>query len=136
MLFRSYRGVRGERRVVFIHPQDLKDIGMKAGQWVDIQSVHPDGQSRRAERFVLVAYDIPRGCLASYFPETNALVPLSSVAIGAGTPTSKSIPVLLSLRPQDAPLAQASADRIRVWVQGTEQRAVPSGNWLGIWGKN
>jgi molybdopterin-dependent oxidoreductase alpha subunit len=104
-----YRGVRGERRVVFIHPQDLKDIGMKAGQWVDIQSVHPDGQNRRAERFVLVAYDIPRGCLASYFPETNALVPLTSVAIGAGTPTSKSIPVLLSLRPQDAPLAQASA---------------------------
>lgn len=29
-------------------------------------------------------------------PETNPLVPLDSVAQGAGTPTSKSIPVLLS----------------------------------------
>ena len=45
--------------------------------------------------FTLVEYDIPRGCLASYFPETNALVPLDSVAERAGTPTSKSIPVRL-----------------------------------------
>ena len=44
---------------------------------------------------MLVAYDIPRGCVAAYYPETNALVPLDSVADGAGTPTSKSIPVLL-----------------------------------------
>jgi hypothetical protein len=42
-----------------------------------------------------VEYDIPRGCLGAYYPETNPLVPLSSVADGAGTPTSKSIPVLL-----------------------------------------
>ena len=45
--------------------------------------------------FLLVEYDIPRGCLGAYYPETNPLVPLSSVADGAGTPTSKSIPVLL-----------------------------------------
>jgi hypothetical protein len=43
-----------------------------------------------------VEYDIPRGCLGAYYPETNPLVPLSSVADGAGTPTSKSIPVLLT----------------------------------------
>ena len=40
-------------------------------------------------------YDIPAGCIASYYPETNPLVPLRSVALGAGTPTSKSIPVRL-----------------------------------------
>lgn len=102
-----YRGVWGHRRVVFIHREDLKAIGMKAGDWVDITSLWSDGQQRRAEKFVLIEYDIPRGCLASYFPETNALVPLHSVAVGAGTPTSKSIPVVLSLRPQDPPLAQA-----------------------------
>ena len=50
---------------------------------------------RRADRFRLVSYDIPRGCMAAYYPETNPLVPLSSYADGAGTPTSKSIPVLL-----------------------------------------
>ncbi|MNR59643.1 putative oxidoreductase [compost metagenome] len=54
-----------------------------------------DGQERRADRFKLVAYDIPRGNLAAYYPETNPLVPLSAVADTAGTPTSKSIPVLL-----------------------------------------
>ncbi|SEL84553.1 oxidoreductase alpha (molybdopterin) subunit [Roseateles sp. YR242] len=104
-----YRGVWGHRRVVFIHREDLKAIGMKAGEWVDITSVYSDGEERRAEKFVLIEYDIPRGCLASYFPETNGLVPLSSVSIGAGTPTSKSIPVVLTLRPQDAPIPQDQA---------------------------
>lgn len=104
-----YRGVWGHRRVVFIHPEDLKAIGMKAGEWVDITSVFSDGQERRAEKFVLIEYDIPRGCLASYFPETNSLVPLTSVSIGAGTPTSKSIPVVLTLRPQDTPIPQDQA---------------------------
>ena len=92
-----YRGVFGLRRVVFINQEDLSMLGMKNGQYVDITSVWDDDVVRRAERFVLVRYDIPRGCLGSYFPETNGLVPLHSTADGAGTPTSKSIPVLLSL---------------------------------------
>ncbi len=96
-----YRGVYGHRRVVFIHADDLRDLGMKAGDWVDITSLYVgetggEVQQRRAERFLLVAYDIPRGCLASYYPETNALVPLESFSISARTPTSKSIPVMLS----------------------------------------
>jgi molybdopterin-dependent oxidoreductase alpha subunit len=91
-----YRGVYGHRRVVFINAEDLKQIGMKAGDWVDITSLYEDGEERRADRFLLVEYDIPRGCLASYYPETNPLVPLSSFAITARTPTSKSIPVKLS----------------------------------------
>lgn len=91
-----YRGVHGHRRVVFINADDLRQLGMKAGDWVDLTSVYADGAERRAERFLLVEYDIPRGCIASYYPETNPLVPLDSFAIGARTPTSKSIPVLLT----------------------------------------
>ncbi|GKT21737.1 FdhF/YdeP family oxidoreductase [Acidovorax sp. SUPP3334] len=90
-----YRGVFGQRRVVFIHPEDIRALGMKEGDWVDIHTVWTDGQERRADRFKLVGYDIPRGDLAAYYPETNPLVPLSSVALNAGTPTSKSIPVVL-----------------------------------------
>ncbi len=90
-----YRGVYGQRRVVFIHAQDIRALGMKDGDWVDIHTVWSDDQPRSAERFRLVAYDIPRGNLAAYYPETNPLVPLSAVADAAGTPTSKSIPVLL-----------------------------------------
>jgi hypothetical protein len=67
--------------------------------------VWDDDVTRRAERFLLVEYDIPRGCLGAYFPETNGLVPLHSTADGAGTPTSKSIPVLLQLSAQQSAAA-------------------------------
>ncbi|WP_296002011.1 FdhF/YdeP family oxidoreductase [Rugamonas sp.] len=90
-----YRGVFGMRRVVFANRDDLAMLGMRAGEWVDIVSVWDDDVERRADGFMLVEYDIPRGCLGAYYPETNPLVPLASVADGAGTPTSKSIPVLL-----------------------------------------
>ena len=81
--------------MVFIHAEDIRELGMKDGDWVDIQTLWSDGQERRADRFKLVAYDIPRGNLAAYYPETNPLVPLTAVADVAGTPTSKSIPVVL-----------------------------------------
>jgi len=90
-----YRGVFGQRRVVFINKEDLHTIRMKDGEWVDMVTLSEDGTARRADGFRLVAYDIPRGCLAAYYPETNPLVPLTFVADGAGTPTSKSIPVML-----------------------------------------
>jgi molybdopterin-dependent oxidoreductase alpha subunit len=95
-----YRGVFGHRRVVFINPTDLSLLGMQAGEWVDLTSIWDDGE-RIAKRFLLVAYDIPAGCLASYFPETNALVPLGSFADKARTPASKSVPVVLSRHEED-----------------------------------
>ena len=91
-----YRGVFGQRRVVFINPADIRHLGLRDGEWVDIHTAWTDGVERRADRFKLVAYDIPRGNLAAYYPETNPLVPLASTAIAAGTPTSKSIPVILT----------------------------------------
>jgi molybdopterin-dependent oxidoreductase alpha subunit len=90
-----YRGVFGHRRVCFINRADLARLGLRAGEWVDITSLWQDGE-RVARQFLLVEYDIPVGCLASYFPETNGLVPLSAFADGARTPASKSIPVRLS----------------------------------------
>ncbi|TXI24966.1 MAG: FdhF/YdeP family oxidoreductase [Roseateles sp.] len=90
-----YRGVFGQRRVVFIHREDIRALGLKDGDLVDLRTVWDDDQERQADGFKLVSYDIPRGCLAAYYPETNPLVPLSATAIAAGTPTSKSIPVVL-----------------------------------------
>ena len=90
-----YRGVYGQRRVVFIHADDIRALGLQDGDWVNIRTVWDDGEERRADGFKLVAYDIPRGNLAAYYPETNPLVPLTAVALRAGTPTSKSIPVIL-----------------------------------------
>ncbi|QEO26860.1 FdhF/YdeP family oxidoreductase [Xanthomonas translucens pv. undulosa] len=91
-----YRGVFGERRVLFINAADIADLGLQPGAWVDLESLGEDGVQRHARRFLLVAYNIPRGCLAAYYPETNGLVPLSSFADEARTPTSKSIPVLVT----------------------------------------
>ena len=91
-----YRGVFGERRVLFIHADDIAALGMAAGDRVDLESLCEDGVRRTAPGFLLVPYDIPRGCLAAYYPETNPLVPLSSYADESRTPTSKSIPVVLS----------------------------------------
>jgi molybdopterin-dependent oxidoreductase alpha subunit len=90
-----YRGVLGLRRVCFISAADLARNGWQAGELVDITSVWRDGE-RSVQGFTLVEYDIPDGCLASYFPETNPLVPLGSVAERAGTPTSKAIRVRLA----------------------------------------
>lgn len=89
-----YRGVRGYRRVLFISRADLDGHGWAAGQLVDITCVWHDGE-RRVAGFTLVEHDIPPGCLACYFPEANALVPLDHVAERAGTPASKAIPVRL-----------------------------------------
>ncbi|WP_395823019.1 FdhF/YdeP family oxidoreductase [Collimonas sp.] len=97
-----YRGVFGQRRVVFANLQDIQMLGFAPGDWVDLIGVWEDGIERRADRFLLVEFDIPRGCISSYYPETNPLVPLNSFADKARTPTSKSIPVLLR---RSAPLA-------------------------------
>ncbi len=94
-----YRGIDGERRVCLISRTDLDRLGFTAGDRVDIISVWDDGsgavEERTARGFLLVEYAIPAGCLASYFPETNALVPLGHHAERARTPASKSIPVYL-----------------------------------------
>jgi len=90
-----YRGVYGQREVLFIHPQDLADLGFNDGELVEIETLWNDGIERKVSGFKLVSYDIPRGNLAAYYPETNPLVPLSSFGDQTHTPTSKSIPVAI-----------------------------------------
>ncbi|QGY03356.1 FdhF/YdeP family oxidoreductase [Methylobacterium mesophilicum SR1.6/6] len=93
-----YRGVYGERRVLFAHPDDLAEIRDRLGERVDIVGLHEDGTRRRAEDFRLVPFDMPRGALAGYYPELNVLVPLSTFGEKSDTPTSKSVLVTLQAR--------------------------------------
>ncbi|WP_448330923.1 FdhF/YdeP family oxidoreductase [Streptomyces sp. DSM 41534] len=90
-----YRGIKGSRRVVLVNRGDLADLGLDDGGLVDLVSVWTDGSERRAEGFRVVAYPTPRGSAAAYYPETNVLVPLDSVADISNTPTSKSVIVRL-----------------------------------------
>ena len=85
-----YRGIRNGRRVVLMNKDDMRIAGVKEGQTVDLIS-HFEGEERVARHFVVVPYDIPRRCAATYFPEANVLVPLRSVADKSNTPASKSV---------------------------------------------
>ncbi|HEX7330087.1 MAG TPA: FdhF/YdeP family oxidoreductase [Pyrinomonadaceae bacterium] len=91
-----YRGISEDRHVVFLNEEDIAAMGLHARQVVDLVS-HFEGEERIARRFVVVPYDIPRRCAATYFPEANVLVPVRSVALKSNTPASKS--VVISIRP-------------------------------------
>jgi anaerobic selenocysteine-containing dehydrogenase len=85
-----YRGIGNERRVVFMNPQDMKARGIGPVTPVDLTS-HFEGETRLAEKFLAIPYDIPAGNCAAYFPEANVLVPIGSFADVSLTPTSKSV---------------------------------------------
>ena len=97
-----YRGVKGGRRVVFCHPDDITDAGFADGDRVDLVSEWPlpcgGIEERRAEDFRLVPYPTPRGNAAAYYPETNPLIPLDHVARGSNTPVSKAVTIRLERR--------------------------------------
>ncbi|MBN24642.1 MAG: CbbBc protein [Alteromonadaceae bacterium] len=89
-----YRGVFGERRLVFMNAEDMSRLGLTDNALVDIETVWDDGVERKVSQFRAISYDIPQGNVASYYPETNPLVPFESVGENSATPTSKSIPVV------------------------------------------
>jgi molybdopterin-dependent oxidoreductase alpha subunit len=106
-----YRGIHHGRRVVLMNPEDIAARGLSAGRKVDLVS-HFDGEERVARRFVVVPYDIPRRCAATYFPEANVLVPIRSVAEKSNTPASKS--VVISIRPSADGAAAKNDERAAV----------------------
>ena len=85
-----YRGVLNERRVIFMNPDDIKQQKLKKLDKVDLIS-HFKGKERIARSFLVIPYDIPKQCTATYFPEANVLVPLQSKARISNTPTSKTV---------------------------------------------
>jgi len=91
-----YRGLFRVRRVVMMNEEDMRELGLSTRQHVDITS-HFQGETREAKRFIVVPYNIPRGNVATYFPEANVLVPLHQTAEISHTPVSKS--VLVTLKP-------------------------------------
>lgn len=92
-----YRGIYNERRVVLIHPEDIKLLGLTENEVVDLVS-HYNNVERKAENFIIVPFDIPQGNLASYFPEANVLIPHDQFADISHTPISKSVKVKIVKR--------------------------------------
>ena len=94
-----YRGIHGDRRVVFLNPEDMAQMGLDSKALVDLKSTY-QGIERNVYNFYAVPYPIPRRCAATYFPETNPLIPIEETAFGSNTPASKSIRI--SIHPVEA----------------------------------
>ncbi|NYE60153.1 molybdopterin-dependent oxidoreductase alpha subunit [Duganella sp. 1224] len=90
-----FRGISGGRRVLLVHPADLRRLGLEAGQRVDAVGVADDGVARRVRNLRLVAYDVPAGCVGGYYPECNPLLPLAHHARESKVPAAKSIAIRL-----------------------------------------
>ncbi|MDN7141422.1 FdhF/YdeP family oxidoreductase [Pseudomonas sp. JQ170] len=97
-----YRGVKGQRNVLFANEADIIRLGFHPGQKADIVSLWSDGRERRVKGFTLLAFDIPAGQAAAYYPEVNPLVPLESVGDGSHTPTSKFVAIKLEAASDNA----------------------------------
>ncbi|OAB79874.1 FdhF/YdeP family oxidoreductase [Cochleicola gelatinilyticus] len=85
-----YRGIRNERRVILMNIKDMQERNLNQLDVVDLYNFS-DGKERVAKKFLVIEYAIPEQCVATYFPETNVLVPIKSVAKKSNTPTSKSV---------------------------------------------
>jgi len=90
-----FRGINGIRTVVLMNRSDIDRLGLKVGQAVTMRTVADDGVDRHLSGLIVVAYDIPIGCVGSYYPECNVLMPMWHHAVGSKTPAAKSIPVTI-----------------------------------------
>lgn len=91
-----YRGLSGDRHIVLLNQQDIDAIGLVSGDQVDIEALWDDEKVRKVTNFKLLAYDIPVGNAAAYYPETNPLVALANHGDYTFTPNSKSIAIMIS----------------------------------------
>jgi anaerobic selenocysteine-containing dehydrogenase len=74
-------------------PHDMTEAGLSAGSEVTLVTDLDDGFIRRVSGLKVTPYDLPKGALAGYFPELNALSPLSRHDLASHTPAAKAIPV-------------------------------------------
>ncbi|WP_395765343.1 FdhF/YdeP family oxidoreductase [Elizabethkingia anophelis] len=87
-----YRGIKNERRVIFMNQKDIDKAGFKAGDKVDLYN-YDDGIERVAPLFIIVSYKIPEKNTVTYFPETNVLVSVNNVVKESNMPASKYVKI-------------------------------------------
>lgn len=83
-----YRGIKGNRRIIMMNPDDMLELEIKTRDVVDVSS-HFNGTVILSKQWTVIPYKIPKRNVAAYFPEANELVPLESTADTSNTPTSK-----------------------------------------------
>lgn len=90
-----YRGVYGQRDVVFMSAEEIAKRGFEPGERVDLVAVSNDGIERVVRNFKLVPHAFPARSCAAYYPEINPLVPLQAHDPLCFTPSYKGIPIRL-----------------------------------------
>jgi molybdopterin-dependent oxidoreductase alpha subunit len=88
-----FRGIQGTRMVVLMNRDDIDRLGLAEGETVTLRTASKDNVRREMSGFRVTPYNIPVGCIGTYYPEANALVPLWHYAEGSKTPAAKSVPV-------------------------------------------
>lgn len=111
-----YRGIKNERRVIFMNQKDIDKAGFKAGDKVDLYNFD-DGIERVAPLFIIVSYQIPEKNTVTYFPETNVLVSVNNVVKESNMPASKYVKI--KIKPHD-PSVYKKVDQML--YQGAIQR--------------
>ncbi|WP_462402921.1 FdhF/YdeP family oxidoreductase [Pseudomonas sp. Marseille-QA0332] len=110
-----FRGVHGTRSVVLLNRNDIVRLGFTPGDWVTLRTAIEPEVRREAGPFQIIAYDIPEGCAASYYPECNPLIPLWHHAERSKVPAAKSVPInLLRAAPGQADLEHALPEQDQV----------------------
>lgn len=94
-----FRGVFGTRHVLLMNEKDMERLKLMEGSFVTAVTDSRDDVYRSVEKLRVQPFDIPVGCVVGYFPELNALVPLSHYARGSKVPAAKSVPVRLVPEP-------------------------------------
>jgi len=87
-----YRGIYNERRVVLMNEIDMQKAGLEKENVVHLKSEYK-GTTRIAKNFKVIPYPVAQGCVVTYFPEANVLVPLGQQDKISKTPASKSVVV-------------------------------------------
>jgi len=101
-----FRGIKGTRMVALINRADIDRLGLTVGHEVALRTDFDDGHVRRMAGFRVVEYDIPVGCIGTYYPETNSLIPVGHYALRSFVPAAKSVPVIVEPAPaRDMPRA-------------------------------
>jgi anaerobic selenocysteine-containing dehydrogenase len=88
--------------VVLMSKVDIARLDLAEGELVGLSTAVDDGVPREMTGFRVTAYDIPAGNIGTYYPETNALIPLWHHAARSQVPAAKNIPVRLFKLPAPA----------------------------------
>ena len=88
-----FRGISGTRMMAMMNRADIAAHGLANGDTITLESDAEDGVERFVEGLRVIAYDIPAGCIAGYYPELNVLIPVEHHALDSHVPAGKSVPV-------------------------------------------